>query len=273
MNIAREDNTAMLRKAVVRLREMVVQLRDEKAALENEVVRLRAKVRRMKDPNRTTLDGGPSYTLEHLLEGEIEDLDEATLEQMLGIEERFARARKRPSLKEDTSAWSGEFDADADMAIYQSSANRHVPASRHFGRGASPEASRARGLEPNASMPRPNVDLGYINQVDPDELDALPYGLIVLDADGRVLFYNETESRYAGYEREDVLGKNFFLDVAPCTRVKEFQGRFLDFVAGKLGPVAFFDFAFHFEEGTQNVVIGLSHGRRKGHYNVMMTRQ
>jgi photoactive yellow protein len=119
----------------------------------------------------------------------------------------------------------------------------------------------------------PAVDVGYVNNVSEEELDELPYGLIVLDAEGKVLFYNETESKLAGYEREQVVGKNFFDDVAPCTRVKQFQGRFEKFVDGELGRTTFFDFAFHFESGTQDVTIALSHGRRRGHFNVMLMRQ
>jgi hypothetical protein len=55
--------------------------------------------------------------------------------------------------------------------------------------------------------------------------------------------------------------------------VQAFEGRFKEFVEGKLGRVTFFDFAFHFARGTQNVLIGLSHGRKKGHINVMMMRR
>ncbi|QDG53937.1 PAS domain-containing protein [Persicimonas caeni] len=130
----------------------------------------------------------------------------------------------------------------------------------------SPEPSRPSGGAPP-------VDLGYVNRVGADELDDLPYGLVVLDREGNVLFYNETESRYAGYKPEHVVGKNFFQDVAPCTRVKEFEGRFRQFVDGELGRVTFFDFAFHFESGTQDVTIALSQGRYKGQVNVMMMRR
>ncbi len=148
------------------------------------------------------------------------------------------------------------------------------PESNIYGRGLEPAELRGRELSPpvGRAVGAPAIDLGYVNSVSPDELDVLPYGLIVLDANGDVLFYNETESRLAGYDVEAVTGKNFFQDVAPCTRVKEFQGRFDEFVDGKLGRVAFFDFVFYFSHGTQKVLIGLSHGRSRGHYNVMMMR-
>jgi photoactive yellow protein len=151
---------------------------------------------------------------------------------------------------------------------------QNIPESAYYGRGLIPGSEfDPASASPPPSGAAPGFDLGYINQVPPEQLESLPYGLIVLDTDGNILFYNETESKLAGFERERVLGKNFFGEVAPCARVKAFEGRFHEFVQGKLGRVTFFDFAFHFAHGTQNVLIGLSHGRKKGHINVMMMRR
>jgi photoactive yellow protein len=50
-----------------------------------------------------------------------------------------------------------------------------------------------------------------------DGIDALPFGLIVMDRAGRVLGYNAAESRLSGLPRDSVLGRNFFADVGPCT--------------------------------------------------------
>lgn len=160
-----------------------------------------------------------------------------------------------------------------DIGLYQQPARTPEGLSGHMGRGVDPAYAQQRGVAPSQPVARRPIDLGYVNHVGPEELDALPYGLVVLDATGNVLFYNETESALTGFARERVIGKNFFGEVAPCTRVKEFKGRFEQFVAGELGRVTFFDFAFHFERGTQNVLIGLSHGRKRGHINVMMVRK
>lgn len=145
--------------------------------------------------------------------------------------------------------------------------------SSRYGRGLDPGEFERVEPSPSQRVPRRDIDLGYINRVDAEDLDKLPYGLIVLDLYGKVLFYNETEARYAGYRPERVVGRNFFADIAPCTRVQEFEGRFNDFVAGRLGRVHFFDFVFNFEHGAQSVLIGLSPGRRPGQVNVMLTRQ
>ncbi|MEL6179024.1 MAG: PAS domain-containing protein, partial [Myxococcota bacterium] len=106
-----------------------------------------------------------------------------------------------------------------------------------------------------------------------EELNTLPYGLIILDNKGKVLFYNETESRLTGFRKARVEGRNFFQEIAPCTRVKAFEGRFKRFVRGELGPVVFFEFVFRFERGAQHVTIGFSRGRRRGTINVMMRRR
>lgn len=63
-------------------------------------------------------------------------------------------------------------------------------------------------------------------------LDLLPYGIIVVDARGTVLYYNRREEEIAGRRREDVLGRNFFTEVAPCTQMREFRERFRESVRG-----------------------------------------
>lgn len=77
------------------------------------------------------------------------------------------------------------------------------------------------------------------------ELDALPYGMIQLDARGGILRYSAAESRLSGLTAEECVGRNFFNEVAPCTHVAEFYGRFLEGVrAQQLDAVFSFRFAF-----------------------------
>ena len=59
-----------------------------------------------------------------------------------------------------------------------------------------------------------------------DERDELPYGIIKLNEAGTILEYNVTESSITGRSQFDVLGKNFFTDIAPCTKTPEFYGKF-----------------------------------------------
>lgn len=77
------------------------------------------------------------------------------------------------------------------------------------------------------------------------ELDALPYGMIQLDSRGVILRYSQAESRLSGLSAADCVGRHFFDEVAPCTHVAEFYGRFLEGVrAAQLDTVFNFRFSF-----------------------------
>lgn len=66
--------------------------------------------------------------------------------------------------------------------------------------------------------------------------DLLPYGFIRLDEQGIVLEYNTAESALSGLPRGGVVGRNFFRSVAPCTCVKQFEGKVQEMIAsGKAG--------------------------------------
>jgi photoactive yellow protein len=59
-----------------------------------------------------------------------------------------------------------------------------------------------------------------------EEFHRLPFGAIQLDAEGRILRYNDYESQLSGIHKDEAIGKHFFTELAPCTDVKEFHGRF-----------------------------------------------
>lgn len=95
----------------------------------------------------------------------------------------------------------------------------------------------------------------------PHDLDRLPYGTIHLDPDGTIRVYNKAEESLSGRRREDVVGRNFFLEVAPCTQVKQFYGAFQEGVArAELNEA--FDFSFHFDTGRRDVRIRLIYSAR-----------
>jgi photoactive yellow protein len=62
----------------------------------------------------------------------------------------------------------------------------------------------------------------------------------------------------AGRHAEDVIGRNFF--EVPCTKVKEFHGRFQEFMAAVRNLKIFF--TFRFDEGNARVQIIFA--RRRG---------
>jgi photoactive yellow protein len=65
---------------------------------------------------------------------------------------------------------------------------------------------------------------------------------------------SSTSSSPGGRKAADVVGKNFFRDVAPCTRVQRFFGAFQTGVERRvLNEV--FDFTFRFPTGARDVRI------------------
>ena len=95
-----------------------------------------------------------------------------------------------------------------------------------------------------------------IPQLSEQELEALPFGLIELDPCGIVLSYNNAEESLSGLKAAEVIGKDFFRDIAPCTAVQEFQGRFVAFLADP-SEIKGFKFTFRFPGRETKVKIAL----------------
>lgn len=117
------------------------------------------------------------------------------------------------------------------------------------------------------------IDFGAVSKLTPDELDGLPFGLIVLDREGMVVHYNDTEARMVGLSPDRVIGRSFFQEIAPCTRVREFEGRFKALVANPSLRVQVFDFVFRFAREEQQVSIIITPGRRRGQFNLALVRR
>jgi photoactive yellow protein len=62
-----------------------------------------------------------------------------------------------------------------------------------------------------------------IEQLSQYQLDRLPFGVILLDREGVVQFYSETEARLSGY-RGSPLGLNFFA-ISRCAERDDLRGR------------------------------------------------
>ncbi len=132
-----------------------------------------------------------------------------------------------------------------------------------------PGASRGAGRYPPPSAVTPtNVLpddedqlLDAVDAMTPEELDSLPYGIIQLDAQGRILKYNAVESRLASLPQEQQIGKQFFTEVAPCTKVQAFHGRFREGVIREALDVSF-HFHFAFKQKPRDVTVRLFYSRR-----------
>ena len=98
-----------------------------------------------------------------------------------------------------------------------------------------------------------------VTQLDPVSADALPFGLVVLDADATVVAYNRPEADLSGLDPESVIGTSFFRHVAPCTAVEDFQGRFDRLQRGGVTAVERFTFLFRFKEGDKLVRVSMAY--------------
>ena len=100
------------------------------------------------------------------------------------------------------------------------------------------------------------ADIERIERFGEAELDQLPIGAIRLDKEGKILSYNQTEAHLAGRKKENVVGKNFFTDVAPCANVQAFAGKFREGVQkGSLHTV--FPYVFDYEMEPRHVWVTL----------------
>jgi photoactive yellow protein len=100
------------------------------------------------------------------------------------------------------------------------------------------------------------AEIERIESLSEAELDRLPFGIIHLDGEGNILSLNQREREATGLSAEGVRGRNFFADVAPCTNVQEFAGRFREGVAaGQLHAV--FPYLFEFPGTPRRVWVTL----------------
>ena len=103
--------------------------------------------------------------------------------------------------------------------------------------------------------------LAAADLLPPAELDGQPVGLIQLDGYGRILRFNATEARLAELPQCRQIGRMFFTEVAPCTRVQSFYGRFLDGVRHESLDVSF-PFHFAFKQHPRDVTVRMYYSRR-----------
>ena len=70
--------------------------------------------------------------------------------------------------------------------------------------------------------------LAVLDRAPMSSMDALQFGLIVMDRGGEVIWYNAYESERAGLSQERVVGRNFFTSVGPCTNNYLIAQRYID---------------------------------------------
>jgi len=86
--------------------------------------------------------------------------------------------------------------------------------------------------DPDASAPVEDLhfedeDLAdKLRRASEEQIDNAPFGVIQVDDEGIVEFFNQYESDLSGMDPDEVTGRNFFTQVAPCTNNRLFRGRF-----------------------------------------------
>lgn len=115
------------------------------------------------------------------------------------------------------------------------------------------------------------VPVDRVTELDRASADRLPFGLVLLDNEGVVVGYNQAEAELSGFDASDVIGKAFFQDVAPCTSVRDFRGRFEDLVRDGRTATERFTFLFRFRDGSKLVRISMSHDAQASRTAVLVS--
>jgi photoactive yellow protein len=103
-------------------------------------------------------------------------------------------------------------------------------------------------------------ELQEVSAMGEEKLNALPFGAIKLDKNGTILSFNQYEAKLTGRDPNKVIGKNFFTEVAPCTNVQAFAGRYREGVeAGELHAV--FPYKFDFKMAPRDVTVTLFYSK------------
>ena len=110
-----------------------------------------------------------------------------------------------------------------------------------------------------------------LSNLDETSVDELAFGAVQLDRNGTILSYNMAEGDITGRNPEDVKGKNFFDEVAPCTKSKEFYGRFKEGVdSGSLN--ALFEYVFDYKMQPTKVKVHMKKAMMDDSYWVFVKR-
>jgi photoactive yellow protein len=98
--------------------------------------------------------------------------------------------------------------------------------------------------------------LQRIDNFTAQEADELSFGIVRVTDQGIIELYNKYESEISKLPASEVLGKNFFTTVAPCTNNRLFKGKFDAGVNGDSLDVEFL-YTFTYRLRPTNVAVRL----------------
>jgi len=117
---------------------------------------------------------------------------------------------------------------------------------------------------------RTDID-NVLNRMAEKDIDKLAFGAIELDRNGTVLRYNAAEGAITGRNPAQVIGKNFFRDVAPCTSKPAFKGVFDAGVrADNLNTL--FEYVFDYEMKPTKVKVHMKKALSGGNFWIFVKR-
>jgi len=110
-----------------------------------------------------------------------------------------------------------------------------------------------------------------LSKMSDQQLDDLAFGAIQLDQNGTILQYNSAEGDITGRTPEEVKGKNFFTEVAPCTNQPGFRDKFDEGVkTGGLNAV--FEWTFDYKMAPTKVQVHMKKAALPNKYWVFVKR-
>lgn len=66
----------------------------------------------------------------------------------------------------------------------------------------------------------------FLDRFTSEELDAVPFGIVQIDATGRIISINEMESALIGLSPTDAVGMDYFCNELPNVHIPELYDRF-----------------------------------------------
>ncbi|WP_041397211.1 photoactive yellow protein [Spirochaeta africana] len=115
-------------------------------------------------------------------------------------------------------------------------------------------------------------DIGNVMaEIGDSKINDLAFGAIKLDKDGRILSYNQAEGAITGRDPKEVIGKNFFTEVAPCTNQPEFYGKFKQGVAAD-NLNTMFEYVFDYQMTPTKVKVHMLKAQMGDGYYIFVKR-
>jgi photoactive yellow protein len=158
---------------------------------------------------------------------------------------------------EDVGQAAGEAGKDLTIDLNGQSVEMHLHAARDGGTDLMPPANQM--AMDAIRFAQDDIDVLLANASNSD-LDNLPFGVVKLDANAKILAYNRYQSMLSHRDPDKVLGKNFFKDVAICADTPTFADRFFAGVDG--GHLnAMFDYNLSYKMPQTKVRVHLKKGK------------